>query len=206
MPTKFIRKITMMTKIIGKRRVINRDETEIILKKYKSKGIDITNILLSTNNLKKIIRMAESRLALCVEKNLDTKITPTKISSQPSVQNKPKPKTKSHDELLEDIRIRRKNAESITGTHVNISDGFVYIITNPAYPGCIKIGSAIDYEERLNTFQIYCPYRQFHIEYVKYVDDRVKIEKETHRKLDDDHINGEWYSTTIEEAIKVINE
>jgi len=41
------------------------------------------------------------------------------------------------------------------------TDGWVYIIINPAWPGFIKLGSALGLRQRLNTYQTGSPYRDY---------------------------------------------
>lgn len=42
-----------------------------------------------------------------------------------------------------------------------IKEGFVYLITNPAWPDMMKIGSSIDVKSRLNSYQTYSPKRDY---------------------------------------------
>lgn len=44
-----------------------------------------------------------------------------------------------------------------------IKEGFVYLITNPAWPNMMKIGSSIDVKNRLNTYQTYSPNRDYEL-------------------------------------------
>ena len=77
--------------------------------------------------------------------------------------------------------------------------GYVYIISNPAWEGWYKVGMAVDAYDRLVTYQTSSPFRDYKVEYCKYFEDRREAEKLTHSKLEDveaDHIN-EWFRTDI---------
>jgi hypothetical protein len=80
------------------------------------------------------------------------------------------------------------NGNSIKG----IKPGFVYAITNPAWPGYMKIGSTIDVYDRLNTYQTGSPDRDYKLEHFVFVHDRLKFETEIHLKYES---KGEWIKT-----------
>jgi len=44
---------------------------------------------------------------------------------------------------------------------VQVKEGYVYVITNPAWPDWVKIGMAIDAEDRLNGYQTSSPMRDY---------------------------------------------
>jgi hypothetical protein len=76
----------------------------------------------------------------------------------------------------------------------SIRPGFVYAITNPAWPDCIKIGSAIDVYDRLNSYQTSSPNRDYKLETYVFVDDRLSYEKQLHEKY---NAEGEWIRTNV---------
>lgn len=82
--------------------------------------------------------------------------------------------------------------------------GYVYIITNPAWPGTVKVGKAIDDKKRADQYQTYSPYRDYICERTLYVDDVHAVEQAFHRKHKE--INGEWYRMTVEEAASAIEQ
>ena len=49
----------------------------------------------------------------------------------------------------------------VTAKQTSEKRGFVYIITNPAYPGYVKIGKALDVLSRLNSYHTYSPKRDY---------------------------------------------
>lgn len=71
----------------------------------------------------------------------------------------------------------------------NIKEGFVYAITNPSWPDYVKVGSAIDVYDRLNSYQTSSPKRDYKLETYVFVEDRIEFEKYIHSKYKCD---GEW--------------
>lgn len=86
------------------------------------------------------------------------------------------------------------------------NSGDVYIITNKAWKGWVKIGRAIDAEDRCKGYQTSSPFRDYTLEYKRYFKDRTKAEKDAHKlctnKAEDR--NGEWFKMSIQEAKKLI--
>ena len=89
----------------------------------------------------------------------------------------------------------------------SIKEGYVYIITNRAWPDWVKIGMAIDAEDRLNGYQTSSPMRDFVLEHSVYSNDRRASEQEAHTKatkicLDS---NAEWFKMTVEQAKHILD-
>jgi hypothetical protein len=104
-------------------------------------------------------------------------------------------------------RIRRENKEALalnpnmrTGTR----EGFLYVVSNIAWEGYLKIGRALDYEDRLNTFNTGDPMRRYKLEFVWYFRDRYAAEKEAHRLMLPWWQGAEWYLAPVEEAVSVL--
>lgn len=73
-------------------------------------------------------------------------------------------------------------------------DGFVYIVTNPAFPGWFKVGMTTDPARRLASYQTACPERAFRMEHFRYFRDRSAAETRLMEKLQRRmHRNGEWF-------------
>ena len=91
--------------------------------------------------------------------------------------------------------------------YTKTKEGYVYVITNPAWPDWVKIGMAVDAEDRLNGYQTSSPMRDYKLEYSVKSKDRRKSEKEAHtkalRKCDDSH--GEWFKMSVSEAIELLD-
>ena len=51
-------------------------------------------------------------------------------------------------------------------------EGQVYVITNPNFPDWVKVGMAIDAEDRLNNYQTSSPFRDYVLQYYYDVNNR----------------------------------
>ena len=74
----------------------------------------------------------------------------------------------------------------------DVDYGFVYMISNPAFPNHVKIGMTMDVFSRLKQYQTYDPFRQFKLEHYRFVLDRREMERGI---LDHPEVmteNGEW--------------
>ena len=106
-------------------------------------------------------------------------------------------------------RYKNFNDAAFEGTYklANIKEGYVYVITNKAWPGWVKIGMAIDAEDRLNGYQTSSPMRDFVLEHAVESNDRRKSEKEAHTRalplsLDS---KGEWFKIPLQQAITILD-
>jgi hypothetical protein len=89
----------------------------------------------------------------------------------------------------------------------SIKEGYVYAITNRAWPNWVKIGMAIDAEDRLSGYQTSSPYRDYVLEHTVASNDRRKSEKEAHTRalpLATDS-KGEWFKLSVEQAITILD-
>ena len=105
-------------------------------------------------------------------------------------------------------RYKTFNDAAFEGTYKleNIKEGYVYVITNKAFPGWVKIGMAIDAEDRLKSYQTSSPYRDYQLLHSVYVTNRRAIERKAHRKVSkiaEDRQN-EWFKVDAIEAIDCI--
>ena len=79
--------------------------------------------------------------------------------------------------------------------------GQVYIITNPAWEGWVKVGMAVDANDRAGGYQTCSPYRDYEIAYVVDTGDRRATEAEAHRRLGDVfEQRNEWFKCDVEIA------
>jgi hypothetical protein len=85
-------------------------------------------------------------------------------------------------------------------------DGFVYVLINPAWSECVKIGSAVDVQSRLDQFQTGSPMRDYEMVYSVYAHDRLKAERACHTALAHARLEGEWFSCSVEWAKAVLNQ
>ena len=89
----------------------------------------------------------------------------------------------------------------------SIKEGYVYAITNPAWPEWVKIGMAIDAEDRCNGYQTSSPFRDYKIEHVVVTNNRRAAEAEAHKlatKISKE-VRGEWFKLDIEQAKTILN-
>ena len=86
------------------------------------------------------------------------------------------------------------------------SEGYVYVITNPCWKGWIKVGMAIDAEDRCKQYQTSSPFRDYALKFKKYFDDRRSAEQQAHKKIKNicKDNNGEWFKVSISEAKQII--
>lgn len=87
------------------------------------------------------------------------------------------------------------------------TEGEVYIITNPAWNGWIKVGMAVEAEDRCKGYQTSSPLRDYKLEYKKYFNDRRQAENIAHalcaKKAEKK--KGEWFKLSLDVAIKCID-
>ncbi len=85
-------------------------------------------------------------------------------------------------------------------------EGQVYAITNPNFPDWVKIGMAIDAEDRLNNYQTSSPFRDYVLQYKYDVNNRRKAESQAHTELQKSYERkGEWFKCTPEQARVVVS-
>ncbi len=85
-------------------------------------------------------------------------------------------------------------------------EGEVYIITNPAWKGWLKIGMAVDAEDRCNGYQTSSPKRDYKLMFKRFFDDRRNAERKAHQLINKKAKgrNGEWFKIAIPTARKMI--
>tara|TARA_R100001369_G_scaffold7352_4_gene18530 strand:- start:4 stop:504 length:501 start_codon:yes stop_codon:yes gene_type:complete len=84
-------------------------------------------------------------------------------------------------------------------------EGEVYVITNPSFGGWVKIGMAVDSEDRLKGYQTGDPHRSYKLEFSRYFNDRRKAESTAHVMASKSFIkSGEWFNMSVQDAINVI--
>ena len=96
--------------------------------------------------------------------------------------------------------------EALAG-YATTSEGEVYIIVNPAWKGWIKIGMAIEAEDRLRGYQTSSPLRDFKLKFKKYFDNRRIAEQHAHTLCAKKAIKrkGEWFQIDLKIAKDIIN-
>lgn len=111
-------------------------------------------------------------------------------------------KKKRHDAVMYQLDSIKRDLVKIAHKTNNYSSsgikaGYVYAITNPAWPGYYKIGSAIDVNDRLNSYQTSSPLRDYKLEIYAFSEDRVADEKRIHLSFSN-RINEWCFSSELE--------
>ena len=95
----------------------------------------------------------------------------------------------------------------------NQKAGHVYVIVNDAWPEWVKIGKAVDAQDRLNGYQTSSPMRDYRLVHSVYFEDRHTAEKKAHiaaafntKHPWNKHDNGEWFKLTQQQAVDIIKE
>ena len=86
------------------------------------------------------------------------------------------------------------------------TEGYVYLITNPAWKGWVKVGMAIDANDRCNQYQTSSPMRDYKLTYSKYFKHRRVAESKAHKLCGNKATenNNEWFKININDAINLI--
>ena len=80
-------------------------------------------------------------------------------------------------------------------------EGQVYIITNPAWEGWVKVGMAIDTQDRANQYQTSSPFRDYVVEHTVTTTDRRRLESMSHALLGNAREQrNEWFKCDVETA------
>jgi hypothetical protein len=86
------------------------------------------------------------------------------------------------------------------------TEGQVYVITNPSFCSWVKVGMAVEAEDRLNGYQTSSPFRDYMLNYSWDVNDRRAAESEAHSELQKLYERrSEWFKCTPEQAQEVVS-
>jgi hypothetical protein len=88
--------------------------------------------------------------------------------------------------------------ENLTST----KEGYVYILSNPAWPGWVKVGMAVDAQDRCNSYQTSSPFRDYILHCSILCSDRRKDEQIAHIHLEglSSERRGEWFKVCVDQA------
>ena len=85
-------------------------------------------------------------------------------------------------------------------------EGQVYVIINPNFSEWVKVGMAVDSEDRLNGYQTSSPFRDYALVSSWDVNDRRAAETEAHIELQKLYERrSEWFKCTPEQAQGVVS-
>lgn len=114
-------------------------------------------------------------------------------------------KGKKHYKCMNCYAVRRREnylkrraeqlGEKVIKQYNQIKQGYVYVVSNPAWPEWVKIGMAVDAEDRCRSYQTSSPFRDFNVEFALQCDDRAELESKVHQQLvrDGYERRGEWF-------------
>ena len=85
-------------------------------------------------------------------------------------------------------------------------EGYVYVLSNPAWPDWVKVGMAIDAEDRCNSYQTSSPFRDYQLHYQAYTEDRRDLEKQAHDLVGEvaESQYNEWFKVAVPLAVTCI--
>jgi hypothetical protein len=113
----------------------------------------------------------------------------------------------ANDPELDEIKAEVSSERSkLNNKQITNKRGHVYVMTNPAWPGFVKVGKSADYEGRVNGFQTHSPHGDYVLEYKKKFEDRNLAEQIAHSGLLEFHHQREWFKCSAEQAIQIISQ
>ena len=155
---------------------------------------------LTNDNWSKSWRKSNQRCCLSCSKENNTSTNPDRMYVNGKYIKKSHPlhkagKYTSFDDL----------AFSSLKNYMQVKEGYVYAISNPAWPDWIKIGMAIDAEDRLNGYQTSSPMRDYKLLHYVPSKDRGKLERVAHKAASlCGERQGEWFKITSEQALVIL--
>jgi len=90
-------------------------------------------------------------------------------------------------------------------TRRNRGGGYLYVITNPAWPSYCKIGRTTNINSRLRTYQTGDPNRGYILHYCRFFNDVYHAEREMVQIFRGAQPLGEWYQIHAEDAANLID-
>ena len=115
---------------------------------------------------------------------------------------------KKRGSLKEAIRRNMGNREVLkydSASYYTVA-GWIYVITNPAWPEWVKVGMAANVDERANSYQTSSPYRDYEVLFSQRVKNRRKSEQKAHKAVKKVSVqyNGEWFMIDPALAVEAI--
>ena len=86
--------------------------------------------------------------------------------------------------------------------------GYVYAVTNPAWPGWVKVGMAVDSQDRLNSYQTGSPLRDYELLCDFKSEDKTADERKAHMLLRAvaSEFRGEWFKVDTSVAYTLVTD
>lgn len=91
------------------------------------------------------------------------------------------------------------------GKRRNHGGGYLYAITNPAWPGHTKIGRTTNVTSRHRTYQTASPRRDYKLHYARWFPDVCRAERTLRDLFSGQRVNGEWHLIHPEDAANLID-
>lgn len=87
-----------------------------------------------------------------------------------------------------------------------IKEGYVYLITNPAWDGWVKCGRAVDAVDRCRSYNTSSPYRDYKLTFKVYTNDHHVAEAKAHIELKKaaNETRGEWFKVGVTQAKRIL--
>ena len=87
-----------------------------------------------------------------------------------------------------------------------VKEGHVYAISNPAWSEWLKIGMAVDAEDRLKGYQTSSPMRDYELIHFVATQDKGRLERIAHKAAAKcGERQGEWFKITSEQAVVILD-
>lgn len=104
-------------------------------------------------------------------------------------------------------RSSKKIEAEVERLYGQVKDGYVYVITNPAWPEWVKIGMAVDDGDRVNSYQTGSPFRDYRLEGSVYFPNRAIAERMAHglAEQQSEERRGEWFKMPTPDALQLIS-
>lgn len=111
-----------------------------------------------------------------------------------------KSSNKKYARKLAGIFLMKENQKRLLSIeHVKINKlkhksdcGIVYVISNPSFPNCYKVGMTKNLQSRLKIYQTYDPNRAYKVEHYRFVKDARLAEQQVLEKFTINILKGEW--------------
>lgn len=89
----------------------------------------------------------------------------------------------------------------------SVAEGEVYAVMNTAWPEWVKVGKAVDADDRCKGYQTSSPFRDYVVVARMTTDNRHSMEREMHRTFEhfSSERRGEWFKIDKLTAIKLFN-
>ena len=169
--------------------------------KHIKENCNICGVELTDNNWSLSWRSLNRTQCIKCSKNNNTKSNPNRMFVNGKHISKEHPLHKPGN-----YKTFEGAAFASLGGYEKSTEGHVYIISNPCWDGWIKVGMAVDAEDRCNGYQTSSPFRDYKLCYTKYFKDRRSAEQTAHKelkKISTKH-KGEWFKVSVNEATNLI--